>query len=255
MTAVSDTAIIGYLHPNTVSHNFADSLMRLVVHDMNTHGRVAAGGTLAARTGPGRMMDGRNHIAATFLQSNADWLLMVDTDMGFAPDTLDRLIEVADPVERPCVGALAFALKEIASDGMGGQVVRPLPMLYDWARKPDGTLGFTLRNHYEPNQMTQVAATGTPCLLMHRTLLEKIRAEDGDTWFDRARMTDGTWLSEDMSFCFRVAKAGAPIFVHTGVGTTHHKQIWVGEDEYLMYEDAYRRLEEAQQEASSDGAG
>lgn len=250
-----DGVLVGYLHPNTVSHNFADSLMRLVAYDVATHQRVARGGTLAARTGPGRLADGRNQITAHFLdRSDADWLLMVDTDMGFAPDMVDRLIDAADPAVRPVVGALCFAMKEIASDGMGGSVVRPLPMIYDWAQNADGTVGFHLRRNYERDQLTQVAATGTPCLLMHRTLLDKIRVEDGPAWFDRARMTDGTLLSEDLSFCYRVAKHGWPMFVHTGIKTTHHKHLWVGEDEFFLFEDAYRAFDEAAREAGR-GAG
>lgn len=253
-TRMTDSVLVAYLHPNTVSHSFADSMMRLVAHDMANHGRVVSGGTLAARVGPGRMADGRNQMVQQFLdQSGADWMLMVDTDMGFAADTVDRLVEAADPDERPVVGALAFALREIAADGMGGHVVRPLPMLYDWVTNQDGALGLHLRQRYEPDQMTQVAATGTPCLLMHRGMLEKIRANDGDVWFDRVRKSDGTLLSEDISFCYRVAGHGWPMWVHTGIQTTHHKSIWVGEDEFLMFEDAYRRLDEARQSGGGQG--
>ena len=32
--------------------------------------------------------------------------------MGFAPDTINRLLEAADPVERPVVGGLCFTQRE-----------------------------------------------------------------------------------------------------------------------------------------------
>jgi hypothetical protein len=91
-----------------------------------------------------------------------------------------------------------------------------------------------LRFDYTENCVTRVAATGCAFLLVHRTALEKMRAEYGDVWFDRARMeADQGLMGEDISFCARVNRLGLPIFVHTGVGTTHLKPVWVDEDYYL----------------------
>jgi len=238
---VTGTVQVAYLHPGTVSQSFSDSLMRLVAHDMAHDGRVIrSGGPAMFRCGSGGLVEARNAVMRHLLdESGADWLWMVDADMGFAPDTVDRLVDAADPAVRPVVGALCFGLREVAPDGMGGFRVRAFPTLYDWARDPQGTLGFCIRRDYKPDTVTQVAGTGAACLLVHRSAAQKVRADSG-TWFDKAAFADGTPVGEDLSFCYRLGKAGVPVFVHTGVPTTHHKQIWLGEEEYLLLEAAYR---------------
>lgn len=237
----SGTVLAAYLHANTLSHSFSDSLMKLVSHDMVNEARVIRGGVLQFRCGSGGLVQARNEVVQQFLDaSDAEWLWCVDSDMGFLPDTVDRLVEAADPVERPVVGALCFGLKEVAPDGMCGWRVRPFPTLYDWGRDPAGTLGFHIRRDYRSNTLTQVAGTGAACLLVHRSAAETVRAEAGDAWFAPVTFTDGTPVSEDLSFCYRLNRVGIPVFVHTGVPTSHHKQFWVSEDEYQLFEAAYR---------------
>jgi GT2 family glycosyltransferase len=236
-----DTVLLAYLHPNEISHNFHDSLNRLIGYDL-THGGniVRGGGMVSFRCGAGGLVEGRNKVVRHFLDENsAQWLMLIDVDMGFAPDTVARLLDAADAGTRPVVGALCFGLKEVEGDGMGGWLVRPFPTLYDWARDRDGTFGFHIRRDYQPNTLTRVAGTGAACLLIHRSVLEKIRAELGDIWFDPSKQTDGRPVSEDLSFCYRVNAAGFPVFVHTGVRTTHHKDIWVGEDLYRVFESLW----------------
>jgi hypothetical protein len=230
---VADGVLVAYLHPNTVSHSFSDSLMRLVAWDVGHSQRVVStGGPLMFRCGPGGLVEARNDVVRHFLDETPfDWLWVVDSDMGFAPDTVDRLLEAADPEARPVVGGLCFALQETTPDGMQGWVTSPVPTLYDWAKKPDGEFGFASRREYRVNALTQVAGTGSACLLMHRSALVRVRERDG-TWYDRVSYSSGLKVSEDLSFCYRLNAVGVPVFVHTGVRTTHHKQVWVGESTY-----------------------
>lgn len=235
---MSDVVLMAYLHPNRVSHSFTDSVQRLIAWDLAHHGRIIrSGGPVMFRCGPGGLVEARNMVIQHFLDNTeADWLWLIDADMGFMADTVDRLVEAADPATRPVVGGLCFGLKETAPDGMGGWLVRPFPTLYDWAKDDQGTFGFHIRRDYQPDTLTQVAGTGAACLLIHRSVLEKIRAELGDVWFTPVWMTNSKPVSEDLSFCFRVNSTGHPVFVHTGVPTTHHKEIWLGESEYLLFE-------------------
>jgi cephalosporin hydroxylase len=125
-------------------------------------------------------------------------------------------------------------MRIVANDGMGGARVMPVPTLFQMARTPEGHIGFGTRWHYPDNTVVQVAATGAACLLIHRSAVEKVRAEDGDRWFEQKRYEDGRLLAEDLSFCYRLGAAGIPIFVHTGVKTTHHKQVWIGAGDYTQ---------------------
>lgn len=224
------TVLLAYLHPNTVSHNFFDSVERLVAWDLTHKGYVIrSGGPVKFRCGPGGLVEARNDVAAYLLSTDHDWLLFVDADMGFAADSLDRLLEVADPTDRPIVGGLCFALREYAPDGMGGWCTQPSPTVYQWGTRADGASGFAPMLTYPVNAVVPVAGTGTAFLLVHRSVFEKI---DGD-WFTRLRNPDtGQLIAEDLSFCARAHQHGFPVVVHTGVRTTHHKEQWVSEDTY-----------------------
>lgn len=229
------TVLPAYLHPGTVSQSFSDSLVRLVAHHLTSDVVRLGSGPLALACGSGGLVQARNRVAQYFLdETDAEWLWMVDADMGFAPDTVERLVAVADRTERPVVGALCFGMRNNEPDGMGGLKVRPFPTLYDWVKTAEGTLGWTVRYDYPPETVVQVGGTGAACLLVHRSVIERVRAISGDAWFDRAILTDGTLVGEDLSFCFRLTKDNIPIYVHTGVTTTHHKDIWLGEDEYRL---------------------
>lgn len=166
----------------------------------------------------------RNEAARALLDSDLEWLLFVDSDMGFEPLALDKLLAVADPVTRPVVGALCFGLQHRDPDGMGGYDTKPFPTLFDFVKG-----SFEIRWDYPRDAVTRVSATGCAFLLIHRDVLAKF---DDGTWFDRARL--GTeLLGEDLSFCARAGEMGIPIHVHTGVRTSHHKSLWLSEAHYI----------------------
>lgn len=219
------------------STSYTDSILRAVAFDAVNQGvLIRGGGPMMLPASPNTLAEQRNRAAAFLLdESEADWLLFIDSDMGFDEDAVYRLLDAADPDERPVVGALCFGLKKVRTDMRGGWVTEPFPTLYDWRPNPiTERFGFRLRFDYAENTVTQVAATGAAFLLIHRTALDKLRAEHGDHWFDRGRMdTDEGLMGEDISFCARLGRAGIPIFVHTGVSTTHLKPVWVDEDFYL----------------------
>ena len=86
---------------------------------------------------------------------------------------------------------------------------------------------------YPENVLVEVGATGAACFVVHRTVLEKIRANDGDVWFDKITHPSGRRFSEDLSFFVRVAGVDAPTFVHTGIQTAHDKGgIYLREQEF-----------------------
>lgn len=218
------------------STSYTDSILRAVAYDAVHDGMlIRGGGPMLLPASPNTLSEQRNRACAFLLdESEADWLVMIDSDMGFDEDALYRLIDAADPAERPVLGALCFGLKKVKTDMRGGWYTEPFPTLYDWRPNSTGKNGFALRFDYTPNCVTQVAATGAAFLLIHRSVLDKVRAEHGDTWFDRARMEpDQGLMGEDISFCARLGRLGVPVFVHTGIPTTHLKPVWVDEDYYL----------------------
>lgn len=187
------------------------------------------------RCGTDGLVAARNRTAQQFLDdARADWLLWTDTDMGFAADSVDRLMEAADPVTRPMVGGLCFAQREKAPDSMGGYRTTSTPTIFDWVKLESGARGFQGRATYPINALIPCAGTGSAFLLIHRSVFEKIREKEGDHWYDRVSnpTTGNQLISEDLSFCLRAGAVGVPLFVHTGVRTTHHKSFWLAEADY-----------------------
>lgn len=217
---------VGFLHPGHYAACFAESLQDLLFHDLAGEQRIVSHthGKLGKECGSGAIVSGRNTLARVMCdESPAEWLFMVDSDMGFAPDTVERLIAAADPLERPVVGGLAFAHKTDGKAEFHGIRYRACPTLYDFVDLPD-KVGFAPRLDYPRDVLVPVGATGGACLLIHRTVLERIRERYGDVWFDPITHPKGpTVFSEDLSFCVRVAGVGVPMFVHTGIKTTHDK--------------------------------
>ncbi len=229
---------VAYMHSSRVSHSWHMSMMNMLAYDKSVGLNVIRSAPFAVScSGPFSIIEGRNMAVAHFLdKTEHEWLFFVDTDMGFKPEALEQLLVAADPISRPILGGLCFALKHMGPDGKGGFKVRPVPTLFMWAKNPEQGYGFANRFIYPPETLVQVAGTGAAFVLIHRSVLVAIREGHGDHWFDSIAYEDGTTVSEDLSFCYRAGKYETPIFVHTGVKVTHHKEIWLDEADYVMPE-------------------
>jgi GT2 family glycosyltransferase len=225
---------VAYVHGNEVAHSWHQSMQALIAYDIANKQHVINGGWFATRYGTGGIIQARNDTVHAFLtQCDADWLFWVDTDMGFAPDSVDRLLEAADPVERPIMGGLCFAMREIGIDRIGGYLVQPTSTIFDWVKMDTGQQGFYTRHDWERDEVTLCAGTGSAFLIIHRSVFEKIAAEYGNTWYSPVwNKSLNMSISEDLSFCSRAGALSIPVHVHTGVKTSHLKQAWVDERFY-----------------------
>ncbi len=221
---MADVAI-AYVHSAECSVSWAESMWGLREWDMTHDQRI--GGRIRIRCGFQGIPAARNEGVRRFLETGLPWLFWVDTDMGFKPDTLDRLLASADPAERPVVGALCFAQKYTADDGFDGYVTESVPTLYGWI-STDEAKGFVGLREYPEDELGQYAGTGSAAILIHRNVLQVIGATRGPHWYDPAlNPTTGAPYGEDLSFCLRCAIAGFPVHVHTGVRTNHMKYVWL----------------------------
>jgi len=229
------TVAVGFLDPGHWSHCFGQSLIDLYLCDaFGSKRMVPHGKQLRDNAQAGGIVAGRNQIAAKFLDATeCEWLFMVDSDMGFAPDTVDRLIAAADPKTRPVVGGLCFSLRRDTAGEFYGQKYVVVPTCFEYV-DTDTEVGFRSILDYPRDALFPVSGTGAACMVIHRSALESIRAKAGDHWFDQITHPNGsTVFSEDLSFCIRVASVDLPVMVHTGVRTTHDKHgVFLDEDEY-----------------------
>jgi hypothetical protein len=229
--------VLGYVHPTEVAVSFHESVLGLVMHDFNHDRRIVDGGGRLARYSSANISNARNGIVRHFLDgTKAEWLWFVDADMSFPPDTLDRLLVEADATRAPIVGGLCFGTDE-------GQL---FSTLYDLTMCEDGRPQMVRYNDWPENTMFQVTATGAACLLIHRTVLEALRARHAEPfpWFAESVLGDSP-MGEDINFCLRAGAAGFPVFVHTGVEIGHAKA-------HILTAEMYRKQRAAERVTASD---
>jgi hypothetical protein len=229
----SEKVVIGYLHPGLVHGAFMESVLDLLVYDVAFHKRIVNGGGRLAIQAGSNLAAPRNSLVRRFLEyGKADWMWMVDSDMTFAPDTVERLLEHADPEEAPIVGGLCFGFDDKGDIqptlfGLIGDEAAPKVIRY---------------HEWPPDSMFQVAATGAACLLIHKSVFERlaeVEVRPGQRgfntafpWFQEVEH-DGTPVSEDITFCWRAGLAGIPVYVNTAVQLGHMKQRELTMDAYL----------------------
>lgn len=256
------TVVVGFLDPGQWSACFGLSYRDLCLYDALSSQRIVrqGGRELRAVTGAGGIPTNRNRMARDFLDNtDGEWLFTVDTDMGFASDTVDRLVKSADPELRPVMGGLCFAcLRKKPPEGHTLYAERFLiqPTVYEYV-EIDGEVGFRPILDYPRDQVVKVAGTGAACLLIHRGALEKVRARYGDAWFDPITHPTGLkgkprTFSEDLSFCVRLQAVDLPVHVDTSVHTTHEKgALYLDEDTYDQQQALLRLAEEIEADQST----
>jgi hypothetical protein len=221
---VRNDVVLAHIHPGQVSSFFHQSMCGLLLHDRARAQRIR--GSLQEWSSA-NVSQPRNNLTRQFLDDyTADWLLWIDADMAFGPESLDALLATADPERAPVVGGLCF----------GSSNDELFPTIYQMAQLEDGR-PVTMRMHdYPENAMVQVASTGAAFLLIHRSVLEAIRERQFNAvfpWFQETELA-GMPCGEDLTFCLRAGICGFPVWVNTAVKVGHHKS-------HLLTEDMYRK--------------
>lgn len=228
--APADQVVYGYLRPTMVHGDFQESLLDLLEFDRKNAGRIV--GRLGFKSSA-NLATGRNMIVKHFLEhSDAGWLLMLDTDMVFTPDTLELLLQHAHPEHAPIVGGLCFGFDELGDVQPTLYGLEPDPEFPDDA----GKLKVTRHHDWTPESMYPVQGTGAACILLHRDALEKIRADGYSRaypWFQELEH-NGQAVGEDLGFCFRAVQSGFPIFINTAVQVGHVKERVLTADTFYL---------------------
>jgi GT2 family glycosyltransferase len=183
--------------------------------------------------GNGLLSKLRNRVVKTFLDStDSDWLLLIDSDEQLSPAVFDQLINTAHHTERPVVAGLVFA----AFKEDGALYPKPVPAIFQ-----DTPQGFLPLFNYDRNAIFEIDACGTGCILIHRSVLLKMR-EVADPhqgtdwcWFWDGPL-NGEWISEDLLFSRRIRQLGFPIHVNTAAVLPHQKSYWLDERHHIAWQ-------------------
>ena len=199
------------------------SLRTLERHDRFHHQYVT--GDIDVFSGP-LLSTARNDAVEHFLDTEHDWLWCHDDDMVFHPDTLDRMMDLADVDERPIIGSVYYG-------GGIGVVVRPHVFLV--FTDEDGHPYTEIRDEFPRDKPFEVDACGAGGLLVHRRVLEAV----GEKW---SPYTAYPWFAEteahkrkfgeDVSFCIRARGCGFPIWMDPTIWWGHVKRVIIDAASY-----------------------
>ena len=160
-------------------------------------------------------------------KSKTDWILWVDSDIELTMPILDTLWEAANPVIRPVVSGVYFISKQPE-----GTLTFPLPALFNDITE------FSMQ-HVHPlpeNELIKVDSAGMGLVLMHRSVMEKLRAEfPTQSVFAEQEGRGNEYVSEDIVFFRNLKKIGVPVYAHTGAIGTHVKRFNLDADYYNLF--------------------
>jgi glycosyltransferase involved in cell wall biosynthesis len=214
-----DKVAVAYVHPVEVATAFHLSLLKLFLYDGANRRRITGGGGHISKYSSANISSARNDAVSDFLAMARvpEWLWFVDADMEFEPTVVDELIRSAyvdGERKADIVGGLCFGAHH-------GDLFATLYGLVD----NDGDIRAIRYDEYPEDSMFQVAATGAACLLIHRSVLERIRDHGFNKsypWFQETELS-GRPCGEDFTFCLRAGALGIPVWVNTGVKVGHMK--------------------------------
>lgn len=239
------TVALGYLDNGTWAAAFGICRTNMLVRDLAGDRKITCHKELRRMAHTGGLADGRNRVVRGFLEdTDAEWLFMVDTDMVFQDDTVDRLLAAADKLSeehviRPVVGGLCFSYAPRPSEPGRLEVI---PTVYEYARVVregrEFYIGFVDNKEYDRDSINRVAATGAACLLLHRETLEFMRDEVGENWFSPLTHPTGDGgrpriFSEDFSFFMRCLQLDIKAYVDTSVKLGHVKGLVTLDEQYF----------------------
>jgi GT2 family glycosyltransferase len=160
--------------------------------------------------------------------SDSEWLLWVDSDIVITPSILNMLWEVSDKKTKPVVSGTYFVSSQNEQTLMA-----PVPSLYLETGDPYRT---QIIHPLPENQVIPVDVAGFGLMLMHRSIIEPVKKVAGDiSVFGENQQAADKFISEDVSFCRNLKKAGIQLYAHTGATVQHMKTFSFDRNYYNLY--------------------
>jgi hypothetical protein len=225
---MKDKICIGMVNNGTINSLLAQDLIHIAIDPSQRFHNLVQVGNIGLTT------RSRNIVIKTFLETTeAAWLLMIDSDERLSLEVFKKLVDAAHDKERPIVSGLVFAAFFDNEDAL-----RPVPTIY----KMDAEKGLEAIDAYPLDEIIEVDAVGTGCLLIHRSVLLEMQKHTTPNqgkdwaWFVEGAI-NGTYFGEDLLFSKRLQSIGYKIHAHTGAILPHHKQFWLDERHHTPMRD------------------
>ena len=146
----------------------------------------------------------RNNLARQALKTDADWVLWLDSDMVFAPNTLIRMLKVCNDNDIDFLTAVCFRRKPPYT-----------PCLFDRLEKVEKGASYTALLSV-PDGLFQVGGCGFAGVLMRSDVLLSVQSRFEGRMFDPIE-----GFGEDVSFCWRARQCGYDIWCDSSIEFGH----------------------------------
>jgi hypothetical protein len=161
--------------------------------------------------------------------NKSDWLFWVDSDVVVSPDTFNLLWESKDAKERPIVSGVYFT-----TDQPEEPLMTPLPTLFNFVNTEEA-VGVARIHPMPKNQLIKIGAAGMGFVLMHRSVVDRIREVIPDAPLFSDIGHGKNFLGEDIYFFALCDKAEIPVHAHTGATAPHMKRFSFDEHYYNAF--------------------
>lgn len=160
----------------------------------------------------GSIADARNSLVQQAQNEGAEYLLMLDTDQIYPPDTLEKLLSHK-------------------VDICGVSVHRRYPP-FDriFFRGNVEKLEHVREDEMYSGELIEIDATGTGCLLIDMSVFDDIEYP----YFEFSHTKTGKPIGEDINFCHKARAAGRRVFVDTSIKVGHLAVIEIDEKMHRM---------------------
>ena len=170
----------------------------------------------------------QNALEHWYDKTDFDWVLWVDSDIQLTDAALKLVWESADPIDRPVVTGTYFISKENERSLMA-----PYPAVFNWVEEDEFKIAYV---HPLPvNALIKVGTAGFGFVLMHRNAVAQMRKVHGATTYFNETGVGDEFVSEDINFFRLMAKAGVPLYTHTGALVKHMKRFALDIEYYKFF--------------------
>jgi hypothetical protein len=162
-------------------------------------------------------------------QTDTEWLLWVDSDVVISPEGFLKLWNQKDKDERPMMTGVYFT-----TDNPEEPLMVPMPTIFNFivGDGDEGGFGLTRVHPLPKDKLIQVSAAGMGYVLMHRSVVDRVRKEMPDAQFFMEMGRGTKFIGEDIYFFALCEKAGVPLWCDTSVTAPHMKRFSFDEHYY-----------------------
>lgn len=186
-----------------------------------------AGDTMVGFEVGSLVYNARNNLARQAIQSEADWVLWLDSDMVFTPDLLQRMLKVCTENHIDFLTGVCFRRKPPYT-----------PCLFDRLDKIDKGASYTTFMSV-PDGIFKVGGCGFAGVLMSADVLLGVAAKYHGRMFDPLE-----GFGEDVSFCWRARQCGYDIFCDSSIELGHVGSCVVTRSVFEAYNQEQQKKED-----------